>query len=80
MLWIITQDKNNLLNVKEIRIRKTANGTNIEGIVSRSLLVFWDRVLGKYDSNERALEVIKEIYEKLEKDKSITTTFTMPKN
>ncbi len=53
MLWIATQDKQSLVNVKEV----TVNGKKIKGLVSSGTLDEWSH-LGKYESNERALEVL----------------------
>jgi len=77
MLWIFTQNKKVLVNVKEVRVKVTAREIHIEGVVSRSFLIYWSKVLGKYDSNERAMEIIKEIYIKIEGNNS-TITFSMP--
>ncbi|QOY38061.1 hypothetical protein AWH56_011265 [Anaerobacillus isosaccharinicus] len=73
MLWIITQNKKDLVNVKEVRVIDN----RIEGVINRSFFVFWNKVLGGYNSNERATEIIKEIYEKLEISNTVTT-FSMP--
>lgn len=74
MLWIIPQNKETLVNVKEV----TVKGKQIEGVVSRSFFVYWSKVLGEYDSNERAKEIIKEIYENIEERNNGTITFSMP--
>ena len=55
MLWISTQDKLSLINVKEV----TINGRKLKGFVSGSTLDEWSKDLGKYDSNERALEILR---------------------
>ena len=75
MLWISTQDKHSLINVKEV----TVNGKKIKGFVSGSSLDEWSKDLGKYESNERALEVLNEIFKKIEKINGISATFAMPK-
>lgn len=74
MLWISTQDKQSLINVKEV----TVNGKKIKGIVSSSSLDEWSKDLGKYESNERALEVLNEIFMKVDENNGISTTFAMP--
>ncbi|MFC0560917.1 hypothetical protein [Halalkalibacter alkalisediminis] len=74
MLWIITQDKKVLVNVKEV----TVKGNFIEGVVNRSFFVYWSKVLGKYDTNDRAKEVVEEIYSKIEQGNSSIITFSMP--
>ncbi|MUK89285.1 hypothetical protein GMD78_12975 [Ornithinibacillus sp. L9] len=73
MLWIITQNKQSLVNVKEV----TVKGKNIEGIIGSSNLD-WSKSLGKYESNERALEIVNEIFTKVEESNGISVTFTMP--
>ena len=75
MLWISTQDKQSLINVKEV----TVKGKKIKGFVSGSTLDEWSKDLGKYESNERALEVLNEIFMKIEENNSVSTTFVMPK-
>ncbi|ERN51137.1 hypothetical protein A33I_20915, partial [Alkalihalophilus marmarensis DSM 21297] len=46
--------------------------------VSRSFFVYWSKVLGKYDTNDRAKEIINEIYSKIEQGNSSIITFSMP--
>lgn len=72
MLWIVTQNKQSLINVKEV----TVEGKKIEGSASFDE---WSKVLGKYESHERALEVLNEIFMKIEENSGISMTFTMPK-
>ncbi|MFS0824727.1 hypothetical protein [Bacillus sp. 1P02SD] len=72
MLWITTQNKQSLLNVKEV----TVNGKKIEGFIGNGLLD--SKVLGKYESNERALEILNEIFMKIEESNGISVVFTMP--
>lgn len=74
MLWIIIQNKKSVLNVKEV----TVKGKYIEGVIGRSFFTEWSKVLGKYESTERAVEIIKEIYDKAEQDYNGTITFSMP--
>lgn len=59
MLWLITQNKQSLVNVKEV----TVNGKSLEGIMGSASLDQWSKTLGKYESNERALEILNEIFE-----------------
>lgn len=73
MLWIATQDKQSLVSVKEV----TVNGKKIKGFVSSGTLDEWSH-LGKYESNERALEVLNEIFMKIEENNGISVTFAMP--
>ena len=75
MLWIATQDNKSLMNVKEI----TVDGKKIDGVIGSSSLDHWSKVLGKYESNERALEILEEIFKKIEENSGITVTYAMPK-
>jgi len=70
MLWIISQDKQILINVKEV----TVEGKKIVGISNE-----WGKALGKYESNERALEILNEIFTKIQENSDISVTYTMPK-
>ncbi|MDF2036944.1 hypothetical protein P2R12_08145 [Cytobacillus oceanisediminis] len=74
MLWVMTQNKRSLVNVKEV----TVKGKTVEGIISRSFFVYWSRVLGEYDSHERALEVVEQIHKKLEHEENGSKAFSMP--
>ncbi|MFJ5771648.1 hypothetical protein [Psychrobacillus sp. NPDC093180] len=74
MLWIATQDDKSLINAKEI----TVNGKKIEGVIG-SAAVHWSKILGKYESNERALEILSEIFTKIEESNGFSVTYTMPK-
>ncbi|MFD1928223.1 hypothetical protein ACFSFY_09145 [Sporosarcina siberiensis] len=74
MLWISTQDKKSLINIKEV----TVNGKKIKGFVSSSTLDEWSKDLGKYESNERALEILNEIFTKMSESKGVFVTFVMP--
>ncbi len=72
MLWIVTQDKQRLIKAIEI----TVSGKKVEGVIGSGLLDSY--VLGKYASNDRALEVLNEIFMKIEENTNISITFTMP--
>lgn len=74
MLWILTQNKQDLMNVKSVAVK----GKYVEGFVENSLLDQWNKVMGKYDSNERALEVLTEIFSKIDQSAGAAVTFTMP--
>ena len=74
MLWIKTQDKQSLISAKEV----TINGKKIVGIIGSATLDQWSKDLGKYESNERALEVLNEIFTEIEDSSDIFVTFTMP--
>ena len=77
MIWIKTQDKQSLINAKEI----TVKGEKIVGVigVARVTLDQWSKDLGKYESNERALEILDEIFMEIEDSSDTSVTFTMPK-
>ena len=74
VLWIATQDKQSLVNIKEA----TVNGKKIEGVIGSASLDHWGKVLGKYESNERALEILNEIFMKIDESNAVSVTFTMP--
>lgn len=75
MLWLMTQDKQSLMHAKDVTIK----GKNIVGFIENSLLDQWTKTLGKYESNERALEILSEIFTKIEENGSVYMTYTMPK-
>ncbi|MFJ7826611.1 hypothetical protein [Psychrobacillus sp. NPDC096623] len=75
MLWIATQDDKSLINAKEI----TVDGKKIEGVIGSATMDHWSKNLGKYESNERALEILNEIYMKIEESNGFSVTYTMPK-
>ncbi|WP_240374064.1 hypothetical protein [Bacillus piscicola] len=72
MLWVLTQDQKRLINAREV----TANGKKVEGVIGSGLLDSY--VLGKYESNDRALEILKEILTKMEENTGVSVTFSMP--
>lgn len=74
MLWVLTQNKQSLMNVKDVSVK----GKHIVGFVENSLLDQWNKIMGKYESNERALEVLTEIFAKIDKSDGAAVTFTMP--
>lgn len=74
MLWVITQSKKSLINVKEV----TVKGKNIEGVIGRSFFTEWSRTLGRYNSNERATEILNELYKEMEEGNNLPITFKMP--
>lgn len=74
MLWVMTQNKQSLVKVKDV----TVKGKYIEGFIENSLLEQWNKTLGKYESNERAMEIISEIYTKIEESNGVYVTYTMP--
>lgn len=70
MLWIFSQDKQSLISVKEVTVegKKIVVGSSNE----------WNKALGKYESNERALEILHEIFTKIQESNDISVTYTMP--
>jgi hypothetical protein len=76
MLWIFTQDKQSLIHAKEV----TVKGVKLRGFVGSSTLDERSKELGKYESNERALEILNEIFTKIEESSGFSVTFTMPEN
>jgi len=74
MLWIFTQDKQRLINVNEVIVK----GKKLAGMVRSSTLdVAVD--LGKYKSNERALEILNEIFlEMKEYSGCVSLRYAMP--
>lgn len=75
MLWIATQDDKSLINAKEI----TVDGKKIEGVIGSAAMDHWNKILGKYESNERALEILNEIFTEIEESNGFSVTYTMPK-
>ncbi|MDW0118558.1 hypothetical protein QTL97_16645 [Sporosarcina thermotolerans] len=75
MLWIATQDDKSLINAKEI----TVDGKKIEGVIEGGAMHHWSKILGKYESNERSLEILNEIFTKIEESNGFSMTYTMPK-
>lgn len=74
-LWIATQDDKSLVNAKEI----TVDGKKIEGVIVSSTMNHWGKVLGKYETKERAKEILKEIFKVIEESSGKFVTYTMPK-
>jgi hypothetical protein len=74
MLWILSQDKQRLINVNEV----TVIGKKIVSVVRGSTLV--ETIdLGKYESNERALEILNEIFIKIQEcNGTVSMKFAMP--
>lgn len=51
----------------------------VESVIGKGLLDGFDNIfLGKYEFNERALEILNEIFTKIEESTSVSVTFTMP--
>ncbi|GAF11073.1 hypothetical protein JCM19046_1565 [Bacillus sp. JCM 19046] len=75
MLWIITQDKQSVISVTEV----TISGKKIQGIGTTGLNE-WGKLLGKYDSKERAESIVEEIYRTLAENDRFSITYTMPRD
>lgn len=74
MLWIVSQDRKSVINPREV----TADGKKVKGIVGTKVRYDWSKNLGKYESEERALEVLNEIFMKIEESTGASVTFAMP--
>ncbi|ARF12986.1 hypothetical protein [Sporosarcina ureae] len=74
MLWILTQNKQSLMNVRDVSVK----GKHIVGFIESSLLDQWNKSMGKYESNERAIEILEEIYSRIEESAGASVTYTMP--
>ncbi|MCH4825397.1 hypothetical protein [Planococcus halocryophilus] len=74
MLWILTQNKQSLMNVRDVSVK----GKHIVGFIESSLLDQWNKTMGKYESTDRAIEVLNEIFTKIEESNGTAITFTMP--
>lgn len=74
MLWILSQNKQSLMNVKDVSVK----GKYIQGFVEHSFLDQWNKTIGKYESNERAIEILNEIFTKIEESHGASVTFIMP--
>lgn len=74
MLWILTQNKQSLMNVRDVSVK----GKHLVGFVENDLLDQWNKTVGKYDSTERAIEILNEIFTKIEESNGTAITFTMP--
>ncbi|KPN12944.1 hypothetical protein AKG37_13695 [Bacillus australimaris] len=72
MLWIFTQNQQSFVNVHEI----TVAGKKIEGMIAGSDT--WVKTLGKYDSNDRASEILQDIVKAIEANQDATVTYRMP--
>lgn len=72
MLWIFTQNEQSFVNVHEV----TVTGKKIEGFIAGS--DSWVKTLGKYDSNDRASEILQDIVKAIEANQDATVTYRMP--
>ena len=75
MLWIRNQDKDEIVQVPGI----TINGRNIEATIGSGFLDGLQiNTLGKYETRTRALEIIDEVYQKMESSTDPIVVYTMP--
>ena len=72
MLWIFTQNEQSFVNVHEV----TVTGKKIEGSIAGG--DSWVKTLGKYDSNDRAAEILEDIVKTIEANQDATVTYRMP--
>ena len=72
MLWIFTQNQQSFVNVHEV----TVSGKKIEGMIAGSDT--WVKTLGKYDSNDRASEILQDIVKAIEANQDATVAYRMP--
>ncbi|MGD6974907.1 hypothetical protein ACQCU3_12850 [Bacillus altitudinis] len=72
MLWIFTQNEQSLVHVHEV----TVSGKKIEGMMMGNDSLA--SILGKYDSNDRASEILQDIVKVIEKNPNGTMTYRMP--
>ncbi|AHL70343.1 hypothetical protein NST15_02435 [Bacillus sp. FSL R5-0820] len=71
MLWIFTQNQQSLVHVNEV----TVQGKKIEGIMGNDS---WTKTLGKYDSSDRAAEILQDIVKTVEENQGASITYRMP--
>ena len=71
MLWIFTQNQQSLVHVNEV----TVQGKKIEGIMRNDS---WTKTLGKYDSSDRAAEILQDIVKTVEENQGASITYRMP--
>ena len=72
MLWIRTQDEKRLIKVMNIEV----DGKKVEGVIGSGFLDSFN--LGKYETHDRAVEVLNEILIKIEESTRFSVTFVMP--
>lgn len=86
-MWIRSQDKTFLKECNDIRLetyKEVENGkeTIVYVIVQGSWQYFYNRTLGKYSTEEKALKVLDMIQEEIPKNSfyGINTVFQMPQD
>ncbi|MBR7553987.1 hypothetical protein ACFFJI_04255 [Allobacillus sp. GCM10007491] len=74
MIWIKAQNGESLLQVNQLLMK----GKKIEGIIHWHPMQKWSEIVGKYESAERAQEVLDDIFCTMEESKGHFVTYTMP--
>ncbi|WP_270181925.1 hypothetical protein [Alkalihalobacillus sp. CinArs1] len=74
MIWVMTQNLESFVNVKEITVKDNM----IEGVIERRFFIEWKKTLGTFESNERALEVLKELYNGIDERVGNITKVVIP--
>ncbi|MED1578183.1 hypothetical protein [Bacillus safensis] len=72
MLWIFTQNQQSFVHVHEVSV----TGKKIEGMIAGGDT--WVKTIGKYDSNDRASEILQDIVKTIEANQDATVTYRMP--
>ncbi|KMK72127.1 hypothetical protein MH138_12190 [Bacillus safensis] len=72
MLWIFAQNQQSFVHVHEVSV----TGKKIEGMIAGGDT--WVKTLGKYDSNDRASEILQDIVKTIEANQDATVTYRMP--
>ncbi|MGF9727247.1 hypothetical protein ABEX00_18335 [Bacillus safensis] len=72
MLWIFAQNQQSFVHVHEVSV----TGKKIEGMIAGGDT--WVKTLGKYDSNDRAAEILQDIVKTIEANQDATVTYRMP--
>ncbi|AIZ59200.1 hypothetical protein V2B35_15005 [Bacillus safensis] len=72
MLWIFAQNQQSFVHVHEVSV----TGKKIEGMIAGGDT--WVKTLGKYDSNDRASEILQDIVKTIESNQDATVTYRMP--
>lgn len=72
MLWIFAQNQQSFVHVHEVSV----TDKKIEGMIAGGDT--WVKTLGKYDSNDRASEILQDIVKTIESNQDATVTYRMP--
>ncbi len=76
MLWILAQDSECIVNVKEVSLE----GKKIHGVIGSASLDDWSKVIGEYSTKERALEVLEDIFARIRTGQASFITYAMPED